>query len=224
MNLCKHVPINVAKKVVNSTLSLFASKDKALPQPEYEEQQHELEYKEPPFVLIKSNCALKDFVKQYTIDGRHRYYPESFLKVVKEAVTNKLQSHRQTKVKMTHQCMMKETNMARGEETIVEAVFHSGVEINLEDSNFNEMYDGMVEKVLENLSTFQRRESGWVFASIVRLEIHTVSYEPLRGSSYIPLTKQLMSKKAIINLKNEDNECYKWAVTRAVHPVDHNAE
>jgi len=33
-----------------------------------------------------------------------------------------------------------------------------------------------------------------------------------------------MSKKAIINVKNEDNECFKWAVTRAVHPVDHSAE
>jgi len=87
-NFCKHVPINVAKKVVNSALSLFASKDKALPQPEYEEEQHELEYEEPPFVLIKSDSALKDFVKQYTIDGRPRYDPESFLKVVKEVVNN----------------------------------------------------------------------------------------------------------------------------------------
>jgi len=33
-----------------------------------------------------------------------------------------------------------------------------------------------------------------------------------------------MSKKAIINLKNEDNECFKWAVTRAAHPVNNNAE
>ena len=120
--------------------------------------------------------------------------------------------------------MMKETNMATGEETIVEAVFHSGVEINLEGSDVNEIYDGMVEKVLKNLSTFQRRGSGWVFASIVKLEIHTVNYEPLRVSSYIPLPKQLMLKKAIVNLKDDDNECFKWAVTRAVHPVDHNAE
>jgi len=161
--------------VVNSALSLFASKDKALPQPEYEEQQHELEYKEPPFALIKSNSALKDFVKQYTIDGRPRYDPESFLKVVKEVVTNKLQSHRQTKVKMILKCMMKETNMATGEKTIVEAVFHTGVEINLVGSDVNEIYDGMVEKVLDNLSNFQRRGSGWVFASIVWLESHTVN-------------------------------------------------
>jgi len=96
---------------------------------------------------------------------------------------------------MILKCMMKETNMATGEETIVEAVFNSGVEINLEDSDVNEIYDGMVEKVLENLSTFQRRGSGWVFASTVRLEIHTVNYEPLRRSSYTPLPMQLMSKK-----------------------------
>jgi len=105
--------------------------------------------------------------------------------------------------------MMKETNMATGEETIAEAVFHSGVELNLEGSDVNKIYDGMVEKVLDNFSNFQRRGSGWVFASIVRLEIHTMNYEPLRGSSYIPLPKQLMSKKAIINLKNDDNECFK---------------
>jgi len=53
--------------VVNSALSLFASKDKALPEPEYEEQQHEVELKKPPFVLIKSNSALKDFVDPGTI-------------------------------------------------------------------------------------------------------------------------------------------------------------
>ena len=74
--------------------------------------------------------------------------------MVKEVVTNKLQSHRQTKVRMILKCMMKETNMATGKETIVEAVFHSGVEINLEGSDVNEIYDGMVEKVLDNLSTF----------------------------------------------------------------------
>jgi len=97
--------------------------------------------------------------------------------------------------------MMKETNMAIGVETIVKAVFHSGVEINLEGSDVNEIYDGTVEKVLENLSNFQRQGSGWVFASIVRLEIHTVNYEPLRGSSYKQLPKQLMSKKQLLTLK-----------------------
>ena len=33
-----------------------------------------------------------------------------------------------------------------------------------------------------------------------------------------------MVKKAIVNLINEDNECYKWAVTRALNSVGKNAE
>ena len=48
------------------------------------------------------------------------------------------------------------------------------------------------------------------------LDHHTVKYIPLGGSSYIPLPKFLAAKKAIINLKNEDDEWLKWAITRAL--------
>ena len=39
--------------------------------------------------------------------------------------------------------------------------------------------------------------------------------KPLKGSSYIPLPSCLASKKAIINMQNEDEECFKWSITRA---------
>ena len=44
------------------------------------------------------------------------------------------------------------------------------------------------------------------------------------GSSYIPLPEYLAKKQALINLKNNDDQCFKWAVTRAVNPVEKNAE
>ena len=28
----------------------------------------------------------------------------------------------------------------------------------------------------------------------------------------------------MINMKNDDNECFKWCITRALNPVDKNAE
>ena len=37
----------------------------------------------------------------------------------------------------------------------------------------------------------------------------------MRGSSYLPLPNWLARKKAIINPKNEDQECFKWAVIAA---------
>ena len=52
------------------------------------------------------------------------------------------------------------------------------------------------------------------------LDLHTVKYEPLGGSSYIPLPSFLVAKKAIIYLKNEDDECFKWDITGALNPVE----
>ena len=46
-----------------------------------------------------------------------------------------------------------------------------------------------------------------------------MKYVQLGGSSYIPLPKFIAAKKAIINLKNEGDECFKWAITRALNSV-----
>ena len=56
------------------------------------------------------------------------------------------------------------------------------------------------------------------------LDLHTVKYEPLDGSSYIPLSKLLAAKKAIINLKNEDDECFKGTIARSLNPVENYSE
>ena len=82
----------------------------------------------------------------------------------------------------------------------------------------------MKETVFEYLAKFQRQGSNWRFHSVLSLELHTVKYVPLGGSSYISLSKFLAAKKAIINLKNEDDECFKWAITRALNPVEKNCE
>ena len=84
------------------------------------------------------------------------------------------------------------------------------------------MFSKTKENVLESLAKFQRQGSNWRFHSVLRLDLHAVKYEPLGGSSYIPLPKFLAAKKAIINLNNlnnEDDECFKWAITRALNPV-----
>ena len=53
---------------------------------------------------------------------------------------------------------------------------------------------------------------------------HTVKYVPLDGSSYIPLRRFLAAKKAIINLKNKDDECFKCAFTPALNPEEELSE
>ena len=59
--------------------------------------------------------------------------------------------------------------------------------------------------------------------SITKLELHIVRYNPLRGETYIPLPKELVDKKAIINVQNKDNKCFLWCVLRALNPKDDHA-
>ena len=47
--------------------------------------------------------------------------------------------------------------------------FHSGIEINLDGTDEKELYDTMVEKIIENMATFQFKGSGWRLHSIIRL-------------------------------------------------------
>ena len=82
----------------------------------------------------------------------------------------------------------------------------------------------MKETVLESVSKFQGQGSNWRFHSVLSLDLHTVKYTSLGGSSYIPLPAFLAAKKAIINLKNEDDDYFKWAITRELNPVEKNSE
>ena len=76
----------------------------------------------------------------------------------------------------------------------------------------------MVERILEKIATFLATESEIRFHSIIRLELHIVSYKPLRRKTWVSLPKELADKKAIINMQNKDNKCFLWFVLRALNP------
>ena len=86
------------------------------------------------------------------------------------------------------------------------ADFHSNIEVNLDGTDEKELYDTMVERILEKIATFLATGSEIRFHSITQLELHTVSYKPLRGETWIPLPKELADKNAIINMKNKDKK------------------
>ena len=192
--------------------------------PKVERLKKQIENLWKTFGLKESKSALKKFATQYTIDGVSGYDPKTFLSAVKPTVIQFLNEHRDIKFKMILKCTISKTNIATGEVEYTTAHFVSLVEIILQGTDLDDLYRKMMDKILESLAAFQMQGSNWIFESINVLELHTVKYEPLNGSSYIPLPKALSNKKAIINMKNDDNECFKWCVTRALYPVSANAE
>ena len=67
--------------------------------------------------------------------------------------------------------------------------------------------------------------SGWTIESVDNHYLNIVQYQPMKGSSYIKLPQELgNSKKGLINMKNEDNECFRWCHIRRLNPQDKNPQ
>ena len=66
--------------------------------------------------------------------------------------------------------------------------------------------------------------SGWYFKEVLRLEVHTVEYNPIKGSSYIDLPEWIKNKKAIINIKNRDDKCFIWSILRYLYTKEKDAQ
>ena len=143
---------------------------------------------------------------------------------VHENMTELLRNNRNTKVKLILKCYM----ISEKKNLIKDFPFHSNIEVNLEGTDENDIYIIMTDTILERIANLVNRNSDgvgdWTFYKVIKLELHTVSYRPLRGNTWIPLPKELADKKAIIDIKNKDNKCFLWCVLRALNPKKHNAE
>ena len=81
------------------------------------------------------------------------------------------------------------------------------------------------EEILNKLDIGINESSGWIIDKIEGLYINEANYEPLPGSSYIPLPKVLNnSMKGLINLKNKDHKCFMWCHVRLINPTNSHPE
>ena len=75
------------------------------------------------------------------------------------------------------------------------------------------------QEILNVIDNWVSEGSGWVIDRIDSHYINVTLYKPLNGSSYIKLPAKLgNSRKGLINLKNEDNECFRWCHIRHLNP------
>ena len=152
--------------------------------------------------------------------------PLAFLTYAKPAIINIFNSNRNIKTALYLHCLMIRISSITGEKVEKEFALHSkDLKLVLEETDESELYNEMVEEIEEEIQKVQNAEgSGWMFLKVIKLVLHTTKWEPLYGSSYIPLVTYLANKKAIINMRNEDDKCFMWSVLRALNPKDKNAE
>ena len=173
----------------------------------------------------KEASAFKNYTNQYIINGVPGYDPIEFLKDARPAVINILNSNRNIKIRLFLNCLMKRMD-SDGFTAIKPFAFHSkGNKIILESTDLYEIYEEIIDEIEEEIQKTQDAEgSGWVFVEVENLALHISKWNPINAGSYIDLPEALKNKQAIINMKNQDDECFKWNVLRALYPKDNHPE
>ena len=170
------------------------------------------------FTFRKELSAFNNFTDQYVMDGSDIYDAKSFLKEAKNSIINVLESNRGIKTILYFNCVMRK----EGSGGLIRAnfYFHSELKIILENTDVEEVFEEMVDEIEAAIQKAEQADSGWVLESIINIKLYTAKWEPLNASSYIELPTYLKNKKAIINIKNQDNKCFLWCVLRALNPVE----
>ena len=101
------------------------------------------------------------------------------------------------------------------DEELVELAFNSRMTDVHNLSEVEEIVDEMIAHIKEQIENPALLNSRFVFDEVLFTNIDFRQLKLTSGSSYIPLPQWLDNKKAIISPRNEDQECFKWAVIAA---------
>ena len=113
-----------------------------------------------------------------------------------------------------------------GDETIDKnAYFNSTVQTIINETQINEALQLSKQIILNKIAQWVSEGSGWIIQSVDNHFLNIVKYKPMNGSSYIKLPTELQnSKKGLINMKNKDNECFRWCHIRHFNPQEKDAQ
>ena len=181
---------------------------------------------EEKLVVEKGKSAFGKFARQFIIRGDDSLSPQEFFRKARGEIVLLLQQNPQTKVQCILNVEMIQNRI--GEEDVTsDPFFRSGQKENL-GNNF-EIAEEMIQEMIEAMENYNKRGSNWIFKKAIRLEVNFVRWKPLGGkplggSGWVPMPEKLAQKKAIINIKNTDNFCFKLCMARAKNPVKSHPE
>ena len=94
----------------------------------------------------------------------------------------------------------------------VEGRFTAPSKILLPHDDIDAQIEESVQVMLSRAGNFADNGSDFIMETLQNLEICTSTYNPVGGSSYIPLPKFIENKKCVINVKNQDERCFEYSI------------
>ena len=177
----------------------------------------------PRTKIEQTDKALKGYTKSYTISIKNNKDPLAQMQNTRKAIEFhiKKQLDEMKGFKYVETLKVTFSKMSGGEIVIKTAYFNSIAQTIINHIEINEALQMSKQNILNQINQWISEGSGWTIQSVDNHYLNIVKYKPMNGSSYIQLPSELRnSKKGLINIKNEDNECFRWCHIRHLNPQE----
>ena len=174
-------------------------------------------------IISQVEKALKGYTQSFDVELRDKKDPLLQLQKSRRAVEylfNNLLV--QTKgFKFVETLQVKFVKHSNDKKILKNGYFNSTTDLIINETDIKLAIQASQQQILNKIAQWVSEGSGWTIQLIENHYINIVNYNPLKGSSYIELPQELRnSAKGLINMKNKDNECFRWCHIRHLNPQD----
>ena len=177
----------------------------------------------PRTIIEETDKALKGYTSSYKISIKHSTDPLLQLQNTRIAVGYHIKKALSAMKGIKFNETLKVTFWKPQDDGWIykTAFFNSKPQTVINDISINEALQLTKQQILNFVAQWISEGSGWTIQSVDSHHLNIVKYEPMKGSSYIQLPTELRnSAKGLINLKNIDNECFRWCHIRHLNKQD----
>ena len=186
--------------------------------------------KELPFYdelnIVKNNRAFSGYVRSYKIEIVDKRDPIVQLKAnelsIIDLFKDLLNEIKGFKYQITLSILLSKIR-SDGNTEYSSVYFNSTTKrvINFETFGLDQSF----QEILYKIDNWINEGSGWIIEEIHNQYLNVSAYSPLIGSTCIKLPDELKhSKKGLINIQNDDNECFLLCHVRHLNLIDKNPQ
>ena len=177
----------------------------------------------PRTIIKQTDKALKGFTKSFEIGIKNNKDPLPQMQNTRKAIEHRVITllNEMKGLKYVETLKVTFSKISDGEIVEKTAYFNSAPQTIINQMEINEALQMSKQNILNQISQWISEGSGWTVQSVDSHYLNIVKYKPMKGSSYIQLPYELRnSAKGLINMKNEDNECFRWCHIRHINPQE----
>ena len=164
-----------------------------------------------PFKPIELEQDFRGAYRSYRVNGRPKIDVDTFFNRMRKEliglIKRELKTRTSARIQMT--TWIRFVRDAEEGQERVELAFNSLMTGVYRGSETDQIVDGMIANMKFQIENPALLNSRFVFDEFLYLDVNFHQLNLTRGSSYLPLPDWLARKKAIVNPRNDDEECFK---------------